>query len=374
MQKFGAIESLRGYMAWWVVLAHALNILGAPSAEGLVGRALGTLQSADIAVNVFIIISGFVITHLILSREEPYRPYIARRFFRIFPIYIVAIFIALALTDLYRAVWIDLPWATSPEARIDRLQSQWDFFVQHALLHVSMLHGVVPNNVLPFSESAFLSTAWSLSLEWQFYLIAPTLIWFARRSSPALLMTVVAMMLIGLVSQNLMGSSFVYKSFLPLALPYFALGIASRLALPAVGSRPAVVPVLASILPLIFVGPLEALIWFTFLALSLSEARYLHLPAAIQGAANVLVFNDLVANVGKWSYSTYLLHIPIFTLLVGGYVRIVGPNAASWPVVALIVCLGAAVTLGVSWLSFRLIETPGSRLSSGFGPARAPLS
>jgi peptidoglycan/LPS O-acetylase OafA/YrhL len=40
----------------------------------------------SLAVKVFIIISGFVIFFLIDTRKEPYRAYITRRFFRLFPI------------------------------------------------------------------------------------------------------------------------------------------------------------------------------------------------------------------------------------------------------------------------------------------------
>ncbi len=35
---------------------------------------------------------------------------------------------------------------------------------------------MVPENVMPFAGTAFLGPAWSLSLEWQFYLVAPVLI------------------------------------------------------------------------------------------------------------------------------------------------------------------------------------------------------
>lgn len=46
----------------------------------------------------------------------------------------------------------------------------------HALAHLFMMHGAVPNDVLPHSEYAFNMPAWSISLEWQFYLVAPLFI------------------------------------------------------------------------------------------------------------------------------------------------------------------------------------------------------
>jgi peptidoglycan/LPS O-acetylase OafA/YrhL len=42
------------------------------------------------SVLVFVIVSGlFVITHVILQKQESYWPYITRRFFRIFPLFAV---------------------------------------------------------------------------------------------------------------------------------------------------------------------------------------------------------------------------------------------------------------------------------------------
>ena len=58
-QNFHSIEGLRAYMAWWVVLGHAISVCGAPAwlPENISKRlASGT----GVAVEVFIIVSGFV--------------------------------------------------------------------------------------------------------------------------------------------------------------------------------------------------------------------------------------------------------------------------------------------------------------------------
>ena len=49
-----------------------------------------------LAVMIFVILSGFVITHLVVEKHEPYGPYLGRRALRIFPIYLFALLLASA--------------------------------------------------------------------------------------------------------------------------------------------------------------------------------------------------------------------------------------------------------------------------------------
>ena len=62
------LTSLRGILAWWVVFSHLLTYTGFPpeSTNGLV-RLVG---KGSIAVDVFIILSGFVIFNLLDGRKE----------------------------------------------------------------------------------------------------------------------------------------------------------------------------------------------------------------------------------------------------------------------------------------------------------------
>jgi hypothetical protein len=52
--------------------------------------------------------------------------------------------------------------------------SWWKFFRQLGerkpafWAHLPMLHGVVPNNILPNAVAAFVAPTWSTSLEWQY--------------------------------------------------------------------------------------------------------------------------------------------------------------------------------------------------------------
>lgn len=67
MTRFTALEGLRGWLAWTVVLCH-LAMTSDIHAKGLGPAAV---EAGRAAVFVFMILSGFVITHLVIVRPEP---------------------------------------------------------------------------------------------------------------------------------------------------------------------------------------------------------------------------------------------------------------------------------------------------------------
>ena len=85
MKRFQALEGLRGVLAWAVVFSHLANF------SDIYKRGFGALVNilGTPSVLIFVIISGFVITHAILERPEPYRSYLTRRFMRIFPLFAI---------------------------------------------------------------------------------------------------------------------------------------------------------------------------------------------------------------------------------------------------------------------------------------------
>ena len=145
-------EGLRGGLAWWVVFFHLGMMVGSDPAQRTKFENLVVLGGWQ-GVEQFIILSGFVIAVLLDARRERYLVYIVRRFFRLAPVYYVLLVYAVAIT-----------WAQG--VHIDRPLEQ-------ILVHLTMLHGLIPDEVLKGSPNAFVHPAWSISVEWQFYLIAP---------------------------------------------------------------------------------------------------------------------------------------------------------------------------------------------------------
>ncbi|WP_268995436.1 acyltransferase family protein [Microvirga roseola] len=82
-QRFQAIEGARSLLALWVMFGHLLQQAGLSKQ---VVWPLSVIAGPDDAVRVFIIISGFVITHLVITSNESYGTYIVRRWLRLFPL------------------------------------------------------------------------------------------------------------------------------------------------------------------------------------------------------------------------------------------------------------------------------------------------
>lgn len=103
----------------------------------------------------------------------------------------------------------------------------------HLVAHLALVQGMIPQGALPYAYVTLLGPAWSLSTEWQFYvvigLLAPKRLgWFA-----------LALLAVGAGYHALSLPPWwqFSRAFLPDAAPYFALGIASAGALRGGGWR-----------------------------------------------------------------------------------------------------------------------------------------
>lgn len=363
-------------MAWWVVFGHASHLVR--GSDFLPQPLVQILERGDIAVNVFVIVSGFVITHLILSKEENYAPYIIRRFFRIFPVYIACLAVAILLTKFYQAAYSN-PWVVASDMRAERIAAEHQHFWTHLGLHASLLHGMLPDTIIPFSSSTFLAPAWSLSLEWQFYLIAPALIAVLARNSIAMIFTVLALLTTFVICKSGVIGHWAYPSFLPLSVHYFLIGILSRVALGAIKSGTLKVEylVVPAVLIAAISGPLEGVIWVTFLGFALIELGLINFSNPILlRIMNLFILNPRVATLGAWSYSSYLIHIPIFSVVVGS-ATILWPGIDQVRTLLLLTACMPLVMLA-SWASYSIIEKPfnliGRRIANHMSTGSRPAS
>lgn len=175
-----SFDGLRGCLALWVFASHVIGLTNGPQ---------GFLSKGGIAVDLFMMVSGFLMYWNVRMRSdkeptdssETWLLFFVRRFFRLAPLYYVALIPAYLFADqwhsmhsaIYAAQGVELvrPFLTcKPTALID---IAW---------HASFLYGLFPctasSNVLP---------DWSLSLEMQFYAVFPLLYFICRRNGRAIL-------------------------------------------------------------------------------------------------------------------------------------------------------------------------------------------
>jgi peptidoglycan/LPS O-acetylase OafA/YrhL len=226
INKIPEIQGLRGYLALWIVANHVLGFSGFSLYE--LNGIFKVLKSGHLAVNIFIIISGFAIFFLLDNKREDYKTFITRRFFRIYPLFIVSFILAILLNNM-RLTNLDLlPYVSAEKILSQKVaySGYTENLLQHTILHLTMLHGVVPDNLLAKASNAFLGPAWAVSIEWQFYLVAPLIFWTIRRypkSPPVLFITTILI----IYTAKKYYPPVTHDAFLPFHGEYFFLGILS---------------------------------------------------------------------------------------------------------------------------------------------------
>ena len=351
-QRIRGIEGARAWLAWTVVASHILAAVG-PGFPGVL--TLGA--AADQAVLVFIVVCGFVITHLILTDCEPYPLFIARRLLRIYPVYLVC----LAL-----GIWTAFTFGAAAPAP--------GTFVPQLLAHLLLLHGAIPGEWLQKSPSVFLSPAWTLSVEWQFYLVAPLVLVLLRR--PAGRFAMLFLVGLGMIAcqRHLLGA-FYLPSILPGAGAEFALGIATRLALdrlPRFDSMPAAVvgPALALIVLLPHLAYLG--IWVVLVAYIRLRPEALAAPRLTARVARVLLDGSWVRAGGRRSYAVYLLHAPVVAFATPIVARI--PHLARSTELLALGAIAIALTAVGSELLHRFVEQPAIAFGRRLGRRPVPAA
>lgn len=353
MKYVREFEALRGLLAIWVLVGHVA------SAVAIHGRLFQERFYNEYAVDVFIILSGFAITALIDKRPEPYRLYIARRALRIFPAYLFYLAISVAVAAIALQIWTNSPDGSMKAARIGIAADTLAYWPWHLLAHVTGLHGLVPPRFLPSTDYAFLGQAWSISLEWQFYLVAPLLIGLVARPISWLRITLLVLLMLAI-------SAILPKlpqSFLGKWLVDFGIGIASFYFMKhrALGE-----PFLQSL-------PLPQL-WLVGVGLCILQRSVAYLPLAIwltailvivsaregRGAVyekiSALACSRPLQWLGGMAYSLYLSHMLVLLLALATLPSL--GLASPWEQALYLLTATLAGTLVVSRLSYLYIERP----------------
>lgn len=328
------LDGLRGLLSWWVVVCHVLQC--ACYNQSNLGRGFRILVHGDYAVEVFIILSGFVIHKLWHDKREPFRIFITRRFLRLWPAYMVCLVGALALRPCM-AIALAHPLGGDPNlATLDNelWENEQKYLVAHFFAHLPMLHAAIPETILPSSSIAILSPAWSISLEWQFYLVAMPLFWSLHRWKERAWVCFACIAGIGWMFRYSppFDDWFPMRAFLSQKLLLFGIGMASHELWRALYGRsenvgPAIIWIAGAVLALTLSLPLA--IWVFVFATILMPSSY----------TAKFLNSTLIQFLGRVSYSTYLGHMLVVYLIQGVLFNI-------YPTIGKQAMLGSLAVLG----------------------------
>jgi peptidoglycan/LPS O-acetylase OafA/YrhL len=301
------LDGIRGAAAVFVVLHHMWLTAypGFPSDNG--PWWLGWLLYGHMAVAVFIVVSGFSLALVPINNGGKLpggmRRFVRRRAWRILPAYWAALILSIVLTaGLIRP---DLGAAS-----IGRT------FAVHGLLLQDMVGSDTPNGAL-----------WSIAVEWQIYFVFPLILLVGRFTRPAIAVALTAVAVLAAHTVASVGSPFdKIDHVTPQFLALFALGVlAVHLGTGERGAalrRPLAALALGAFAAFVALAVIEGSEWVVAnffwmdLLFGVGVAGALTLMYA-GGAARArrLLASRIAIFLGLFSYSIYLIHDPLLSVL-----------------------------------------------------------
>lgn len=341
--RYTSLQQLRGVAALLVVVAHTTEYplaVGAPAP-------FWTGRLSELGVEIFFVISGFIITIVCGPARFNLKTFLWRRLVRVVPLYWICTTAVLAL-----ALTVPSIFKTTTGAASDYVLSL--LFVPHA----------AQGDTLSNHWSPMLKPGWTLNLEMFFYLLVAALFWCPDRRLRSMIVTAVLGMLLVVritVDTTRYGVLDFYANINFFAF-VFGVWLAEANQEERSGNRR--VPVV-----LLMTGGGAVL---ATIALFAMQGEPPTVPLAFPAAA-LMVFTAVEAErlgwlptwpaltrIGDASYSLYLTHL--FTLgLLWAAIRHLAPIQGYVHVIGVVVSVLAAV--GVALLSYRLIERPFIRLA-----------
>jgi len=340
------LDGLRGVAILLVMIYHFC--LNHPSFQSdAAGLWLGLAQAGWMGVDLFFVLSGFLITGILIETRDDthyFRNFIARRTLRIWPLYYLSLLVLLVAIPLL---------APSVPAELRSMQDKQVWF----WLYVA--------NWLFAKEGGFEYTSggyfWSLAVEEQFYLLWPLIVY--SLSNMTLLRTSALLLVASLLLRVVLGAQGVdTNSLYTMTFTHLdGLAIGAILAI-AWRDPPRLAPIarympfaaIAALLGLCAIRVVDGDLFFwskhmavygyTLIAILGGSLLLYAVQAGPDAPVNRFFTSRFMTQCGKYSYALYLIHVPV-TSVVFAVVRRLAPlpDAAT-------LLVGSGLSFGVSWL------------------------
>jgi peptidoglycan/LPS O-acetylase OafA/YrhL len=359
MKKLAYVDSLRGLAVLGVLLVHT-NQFGSKSMPWLLEK---IAWKGSMGVQLFFLASAFTLFLSYRNRQHteisPVRNFFLRRYFRIAPMYSLAVFYYLWQDGLGPRYWLgDAPGIS----------------VGNVLGNLAFLHGFNP-----YWFSSIVHGGWSIGVEMQFYVLVPLLFAWITNRQQAYLFLVFSLLLqlilrLVLSAHPLIGHAKLWEEYLslylPAQLPVFGLGILlyflveDSQATKGVSGKwlLALSGVMLAFLMIMDRLPIPPLFWLVLPESVLYGVAFLLLALGLSRYPWPVLVNPVIGYIGKISFSLYLVHFAV----LHGLKMVNLTDFVGQPIVDL--GIRYVVVLGLSGLlaslCYHFIEVPGQQLGS----------
>lgn len=374
------LDGLRGIAIVLVMLHHFTHY---EQTTGFDGPIASVLAFCWTGVDLFFVLSGFLITGILLDtrgNKRYFTTFYARRTLRIFPLYYLVVFLAFVVLPKFPGLYSVLSGQVGVPPAEQVAVPQWPYWLYLTNVFISArgwMHGL-------------LDVSWSLAIEEQFYLVWPLVVWLCP---PRLVALLCAVILVAEPVARIHARAIDYPSLWLFVLTWYRLDGLAIGALLAVAQRRGLFPLLDRWVPNVIIACVGGLVvcaiqgghpwwwnrWMQQYGYSLiAIAAGAMLVRAINRPADSLWPRLLSAGwlraFGKYSYALYLIHVPVmravgeYTFNPGDYETLGTPR---WITQVIFYAAATAPAFGLAWLSWRFLEAPILRLKARFPYSRA---
>lgn len=372
---FPGLHALRFFAALAVVVAH-IELLKSRHGYPNFADNLAVYELGRIAVTFFFVLSGFLITFLLLEEKRKVgsisiRKFYVRRIFRIWPLYYLVVFLAFVVVPHVKGLAIpSMPVAGNQHASILGL-----FLV---LLPQVALSLYPP---FPYAEPL-----WSIGVEEQFYLFWPLLMVRFRKALP--LAIVIAIAGVAVKACALAYASTLHDPsqllFWNHFIDYFYFNRFECMAVGAVGAwlvferKERVLRVLFSKPVQLLTYVLAAIAVFTtrgkpILQYGLHSALFciIILNVAVNDHSLLKLRATFFTLLGNISYAMYLLHEIAIGAVMRQIASATGSHFGDFSSNVALYFGGIVVTIGVATLAYKFYELPFLRLKNRYAVVKS---